>query len=167
MKEKPEKKERPPRSRTQEPKSKDESKPRGERKPREPREPREPRAKKVEEQKVAQPAQTGGVYIGNLSYSVTDKAFGDFVYGFGKIKEQFIQRDKRGRSKGFGIVVFRYPQDADKAIQELDGLELEGRKVFARHDKGDTTEETFKDEGEERGKAPARGVRGSRGGDKK
>lgn len=92
---------------------------------------------------------------------MTDKAFGDFVYGFGKIKEQYIQRDKRGRSKGYGIVVFRYPQDADKAIQELEGLELEGRKVFARKDQGDTTESTYeKGDGETRGKgASLRGAK--------
>lgn len=95
-----------------------------------------------------------------MSYSVTDKAFGDFVYGFGKIKEQYIQRDKRGRSKGFGIVVFRYPQDADKAVQELDGLELEGRKCFARLDKGETTEENYKEETTEKG--AGKGVRGGR-----
>ena len=70
---------------------------------------------------------------------MSDDAFNDFVYGFGKIKESFIQRDKRGRSKGYGIVVFRFPQDADKAVTELNGLELEGRKVFARKDQGDTT----------------------------
>jgi len=82
-----------------------------ERKPREPREPRAKtdtrktreeqkvlldvdkgdrkyaakRAPREEEKKVPQKAQSGGIYIGNLSYAVTDKAFADFVYGFGKI----------------------------------------------------------------------------------
>lgn len=95
--------------------------------------------------------------------------FTDFVYGFGKTKEVYIQRDNRGRSKGYGIVVFRYPQDAEKAIKELDGLELEGRKVFARSDKGDTEESTFKGDSEETrggrgGRGGARGARGARGG---
>jgi len=148
VKEKTEKKERAPRAKSAaEPKAR-EAKPKNmddiykSSKPEKKREP-------VEEKK-AQAAQKGGVYIGNLSYSVTDKAFSDFVYGFGKIKEHFIQRDKRGRSKGFGIVVFRYPQDAEKAISELDGLELEGRKVFARSDKGDTTEDSFQEGGKKK-----------------
>lgn len=92
-----------------------------------------------------------------MAYAVDDKIFADFVYGFGKIKEQYIQRDDRGRSKGYGIVVFRFPKDAEKCISELDGLELEGRKVFARPDKGGTTEPAFKET-----RAP--GERGGRGG---
>lgn len=114
-------------------------------------------------------AQDGGVYVGNLAYAVDDKIFADFVYGFGKTKEQYIQRDSRGRSKGYGIVIFRSAADAEKCITELNGLELEGRKVFARPDKGDTTETTFTEKEPRatestRGGARGRGERGGRRG---
>ena len=111
MKEKTEKK--APRARTADTRKKDETKAllgedKAEKKTFAPKRAAPVKEEPKEEKKEPAAAQKGGVYIGNLSYSVTDKAFGDFVYGFGKIKEQFIQRDKRGRSKGYGIVIFRY-----------------------------------------------------------
>ena len=54
---------------------------------------------------------------------------------------------------------------ANKCIAELNGHELEGRKVFARHDQGDTSGDNFKDtkdDADTRGKSSS--IRGSKRG---
>ena len=46
-----------------------------------------------------------------------------------------IERGHDGRSKGYGLVEFKYYQDAKKAIDELNGVLLDGREVFVKYDK--------------------------------
>jgi len=95
---------RAPRERTRE---------RAPREPRETREPREPKEKFVPK-KTGPPKKlsASSIYIGNLSFKVDEKMFDDFIYGFGKIDERYIKMDSRGRSKGFGVVTFKYAEDA-------------------------------------------------------
>ena len=72
-------------------------------------------------------AKCPSVYVGNLSYQLDDQGLEDFAYKIGKIKDCYIERDRDGRSKGFGIVEFKYYQDASKAIDKLNGMDLDGR----------------------------------------
>ena len=55
----------------------------------------------------------------------------DVMFGkFGKVTDAVVVSDRdTGKSRGFGFVVMEDRKDAAKAIQELDGSELDGREI--------------------------------------
>jgi len=68
------------------------------------------------------------IYVGNLPWSVKDKELMDLFAKFGEITEATVISDKfSGRSKGFGFVTFAAKENADAAIAEMNGKEIEGR----------------------------------------
>ena len=71
------------------------------------------------------------VYIGNLEYSVAE---GDLAKALEEkgitAKEIVVIMDKySGRSKGFGFAEFETSEEAQKAIDALDGQEINGRAL--------------------------------------
>lgn len=62
-----------------------------------------------------------------------------------------------GRSKGWGIVEFETPDEAVRAINELNGIELGGRTIIVREDREDRDVKVFN---QENGIEPIRGGRG-------
>lgn len=71
------------------------------------------------------------LYVGGLPYSVTDEKLSEIFSKFGEIVSAKVIVDKfTGRSKGFGFVEFGSEKEAQKAIKEMDGSELEGRKII-------------------------------------
>src|SRR5438045_8667676 len=70
------------------------------------------------------------LYVGNLSYSVTD---GDLVKLFephGSVTSAQVIMDRdTGRSKGFGFVEMGSDQEAQAAIAALGGKEVDGRQL--------------------------------------
>jgi len=70
------------------------------------------------------------IYVGNLSYDVTADQLNDFFTQFGDINEVKLISDREtGRSKGFAFITFANQQSADKAVEEADGSEFEGRRL--------------------------------------
>lgn len=71
------------------------------------------------------------LYVGNLPYSVTSDGLREIFASFGEIVESVIITDKfRGnRSKGFGFVEFADEAAATKAVEEMNGKEVEGRAL--------------------------------------
>lgn len=71
------------------------------------------------------------LYIGNLEFGVTDADLKNFMEGKGlAVKEVKIISDKfSGRSKGFGFAEFDTPEQAQAAIDALNGQELNGRAL--------------------------------------
>jgi len=70
------------------------------------------------------------LYVGNLPFSVTNEELKKIFSKFGEIEEANVISDKySGRSKGFGFVTFSKDEDADKAIKEMNGKEIDGREV--------------------------------------
>jgi len=66
-----------------------------------------------------------------------------------------------GRSKGWGIVEFETPDEAIKAVNELNGTELGGRRIAVREDREDRDVKQFVEgEGGENGTRPPRRGRG-------
>ncbi|EEC19227.1 alternative splicing factor SRp55/B52/SRp75, putative, partial [Ixodes scapularis] len=63
------------------------------------------------------------VYIGHLSYRVRERDLEKFFRGFGKIREVLLKN-------GFGFVEFDDDRDADDAVYELNGRELDGERYF-------------------------------------
>ena len=71
------------------------------------------------------------LFVGNLPYSVTSDSLRAVFEKVGKVADANIVADKMsGRSRGFGFVEMGSDDDAKKAIAELNGTEVEGRKIF-------------------------------------
>ena len=70
------------------------------------------------------------IYIGNLSYEVTEEDLQRAFEAFGQVESVNIIKDKfSGRSKGFGFVEMPDKANALSAINELNGKELKGRTL--------------------------------------
>ena len=70
------------------------------------------------------------LYVGGLPYSTTDEALKEYFSQAGSVDTATIIIDKMsGRSKGFGFVEMSTDEEAQKAIEQFNGVEFEGRKL--------------------------------------
>ncbi len=70
------------------------------------------------------------IYVGNLSYSVTENHLRDLSSEYGEVKDVVIIKDSdTGKSKGFGFIEFSNQSEVKKAIDSLNGKEHEGRSL--------------------------------------
>lgn len=70
------------------------------------------------------------IYVGNLSWSVSDDELRDLFAEFGEISSANVIMDKfSGRSKGFGFVEMPNDSDAESAIEALNDKEVSGRNL--------------------------------------
>ena len=70
------------------------------------------------------------MYVGNLSYSVTEDDLKVLFSEFGEVESVNIIKDKFSeRSKGFGFVEMPDNSEADKAIKALNGTNLKERDI--------------------------------------
>lgn len=70
------------------------------------------------------------LYVGNLSYGTNDESLGQLFAEFGEVVEAKVITDKfSGRSKGFGFVTMKDEETAKKAIDAVNGKEIEGRSI--------------------------------------
>jgi RNA recognition motif-containing protein len=70
------------------------------------------------------------LYVGNLSYSVTDQTLEDLFTPFGNVRSaQVIQDRDTGRSKGFGFVEMEDQNEANAAIKSLHEQQHDGRPL--------------------------------------
>ena len=70
------------------------------------------------------------LYVGNLSYSVGNSELEELFAAFGTVDSAVVINDRdTGRSKGFGFVEMADDQDADTAIEQLNGKENDGRAL--------------------------------------
>ncbi len=70
------------------------------------------------------------LYVGNLSYTTTDDQLKDFFSQAGAVESASVLMDKMtGRSRGFGFVEMPNDDEATKAVETLNGQELDGRKL--------------------------------------
>ena len=70
------------------------------------------------------------IYVGNLSYGVTEDALRTAFAEFGAVDSARIITDRdTGRAKGFGFVEMANDGEANKAIEALNGKELDGRAM--------------------------------------
>jgi len=73
---------------------------------------------------------TMNIYVGSLSYEVTEEDLRQAFEGFGQVVSVNIIKDKySGESRGFGFVEMPDRAEADSAINNLNGKELKGRKL--------------------------------------
>jgi cold-inducible RNA-binding protein len=70
------------------------------------------------------------LFVGSLSWNVTDDMLRDFFAAVGTVTSATVITDRdSGRSKGFGFVEMSSDDEAKKAINELNGKELDGRSI--------------------------------------
>ena len=70
------------------------------------------------------------IYVGNLSYEVTEENLKESFEVFGEVETINVIKDNySGRSKGFGFVEMSNNADAQSAINGLNDKELKGRTV--------------------------------------
>ena len=70
------------------------------------------------------------LYVGNLPYSTDDAALEQQFSAFGKVDSARVITDRdTGRSKGFGFVEMASDDEADKAIEQLNGTPMGGRNL--------------------------------------
>ena len=69
----------------------------------------------------------GNIYIKDLHPSIQSQDLYDNFSQFGTILSCKVETELDGRSKGFGYVHFESPEAAKKAIEGIDGIEIEGK----------------------------------------
>ncbi|MEB3279110.1 MAG: RNA-binding protein [Lyngbya sp.] len=70
------------------------------------------------------------IYVGNLSYEVTQEQLSAVFADYGTVQRATIPTDREtGRSRGFGFVEMENEADEESAIEALDGAEWMGRSL--------------------------------------
>jgi len=70
------------------------------------------------------------IYVGNLPYSIRDEELSNLFSEFGSVKSANVIMDRAsGKSKGFGFVEMDDNEEAEKAIQSLNGKDISGREL--------------------------------------
>ena len=70
------------------------------------------------------------LFIGGLSWNTDDHALRMAFEQHGEITEAKVITDRdTGRSRGFGFITFSEASDADNAIEQMNGAELDGRSL--------------------------------------
>jgi RNA recognition motif-containing protein len=72
------------------------------------------------------------IYVGNLSYRVSESHLREYFSSFGEIESlNVIKNHNTGRSRGFGFITFSSSDHAESAL-EYNGNEFEGRSLVVR-----------------------------------
>ena len=70
------------------------------------------------------------LYVGGLPYSVTEDQLRDIFVEHGTVESATVITDRMtGRSKGFGFVEMSSQEEAQAAMDKLNGTDLEGRNI--------------------------------------
>ena len=70
------------------------------------------------------------MYVGNLSYSVTEDELRSMFTEYGDVVSAKLIMDREtGRSKGFGFVEMSNNSEAQKAMEDLNGNTVDGRAL--------------------------------------
>ena len=70
------------------------------------------------------------LFVGNLSFNTTENDLQDAFAAHGTVVEANLMVDRvSGRPRGFGFVTMGTPEEAQKAIEAMNGASLDGRNL--------------------------------------
>ena len=70
------------------------------------------------------------LFVGNLSFNVTENELQDMFAEHGSVTEANLMTDRMtGRPRGFGFVTMSSAQEADSAVNALNGKSVDGRAL--------------------------------------
>ena len=70
------------------------------------------------------------LFVGNLSFNITENDLQDAFAAHGTVTEANLMMDRAtGRPRGFGFVTMSSPEEAQKAIDALNGKSMDGRAL--------------------------------------
>jgi RNA recognition motif-containing protein len=70
------------------------------------------------------------LFVGNLSFNTTENDLQDAFAAHGNVVEATLMMDRAsGRPRGFGFVTMSTPEEAQKAIEAMNGASLAGRNL--------------------------------------
>jgi RNA recognition motif-containing protein len=70
------------------------------------------------------------LYVGGLAYSTTSEGLREFFAQSGNVLSATVITDRfSGQSRGFGFVEMNSAEDAQNAISQINGRELDGRRI--------------------------------------
>lgn len=70
------------------------------------------------------------LFVGSLPWSVDDQRLQEIFSKYGQIVSAMVVKDRETqRSRGFGFVEYADDSAADAAIKEMNGADLDGRKI--------------------------------------
>ena len=73
------------------------------------------------------------IYVGNLEFKVSEEQLLDLFSGKGQVESAKLIKDSMsGRSKGFAFVEMPNEDEANKAIEDLNGTEFHGRAMVVK-----------------------------------
>ena len=71
------------------------------------------------------------IYVGNLPYSINEDNLRENFAAYGDVASAKVMMDRdSGRSKGFGFVEMGSSEQAEAAIQGLNGMSVGGRSII-------------------------------------
>jgi RNA recognition motif-containing protein len=70
------------------------------------------------------------LFVGNLSFNTTENDLQDAFAAHGTVVEANLMMDRAsGRPRGFGFVTMGTPEEAQKAIEAMNGRPIDGRSL--------------------------------------
>lgn len=78
------------------------------------------------------------LFVGNISYDSSEEKLEEVFSEFGTVESvNIITDNKTGRSRGFGFVEMSSEEEAEKAKEELDEKEVDGRNIAVEEAKSE------------------------------
>ncbi|NSW44249.1 MAG: RNA-binding protein [Bacteroidales bacterium] len=73
------------------------------------------------------------IFVANLNFKIQDNFLRELFENYGEVNSAKVIMDRMtGRSKGFGFVEMANDQDAQNAINELNGKEVQGKALVVK-----------------------------------
>lgn len=79
---------------------------------------------------------TKTIYVGNIPWSADEEKLKEFFSEYAQVVDaRIITERATGRSKGYGFVEIADDEDADLVVEQVNGKEMEGRKLVVNEAK--------------------------------
>uniref|UniRef100_UPI00398EBF8B cold-inducible RNA-binding protein B-like n=1 Tax=Pristiophorus japonicus TaxID=55135 RepID=UPI00398EBF8B len=79
-------------------------------------------------------SEEGKLFIGGLNFDTDEQALEEVFSKYGQISEVRVIKDRDTQtSRGFGFITFENPDDANDALQAMNGKSIDGRQIRVDH----------------------------------